>query len=250
MTRLTIDAPAGSLDAVGGLLGVANLVPPDESATFFGVNYLSVLSGHSRRYVEGEEKVFDELPTVTGDKITLYRGIDTSLLVQSGVGDPEVLRAFNASAGYGVEQYTQEVLNGLAVDITPTAGTPVTNVKAAVGMLEQWIADRYSGLPLLHANKYGTELMTELSIGEGHKLHTPNSTPVANGAGYGPDGPGGLTADPGEAWVYISGPVNIWQGGVEVLEGPALKQNRNLHLAEASYVVTVDGPVAAILIGI
>lgn len=357
--RYTIDAPAQTQDAVGGLLGTANVVPSSGLETFYGVNYLSILSGHSRVYTEGVEKVFDVLPVVTGDKFTLYRGIETSLLTQSGVGAPEVLRAFNASAGYGVEQHVQGLMNADAVDLTPTPGTPVTNVKAAIGLLEQYAAERYSGLPLLHANKYAVELMTELTIGEGHKLHTPNGTPIANGAGYGATGPGAIVSPdltlgaagaaggtfaagtyywtatainangetiPGaevsatvplngtqeltwaavdgatgykiwrgtaagtqnilvatlgevtsytdtgtagtagtpptanttatvaaatEAWVYITGQVNIWQDDVEVIEGPSLKENRDRHLAEASFTVTLDGGfTAAILIGI
>lgn len=247
--RYTIDAPARKDDAVGGLLGVANLVPEDHTATFHGVNYLSILCGHSRRYVEGEEKVFDQLPVVTGDPVTIYRGIETSLLTQSGIGAPEVQRAFTASATFGVEEYVQEVLNDMAVDITPVPGTPVTNVKAALGMLQQYAAERYSGLPLIHANKYAVELMPEL-VGAPDALTTRQGVPIANGGGYGADGPGLLTADAGEAWVYISGQVNVWSTVGEVIEGPALKANRNHHLVEATYVATVECFAAAILIGI
>lgn len=354
--RYTIDAPARKDDAVGGLLGVANLVPEDHAATFHGVNYLSILCGHSRRYVEGEEKVFDQLPVVTGDPVTIYRGIETSLLTQSGIGAPEVQRAFTASATFGVEEYVQEVLNDMAVDITPIPGTPVTNVKAALGMLQQYAAERYSGLPLIHANKYAVELMPEL-LGTPDALTTRQGVPIANGGGYGEVGPGGIaspvlalgaaatvggtfaagtyywtatalnaagetissnevsaavplngtqeltwgavdgatgyriwrgvasgeqttlvatlgavtshtdtgaagtaeappetnttasTADAGEAWVYISGQVNVWSTVGEVIEGPALKANRNHHLVEATYVVTVECFAAAILIG-
>lgn len=247
--RMTIDAPANTQSAVGGLLGVANTVQSDGLETYYGVQYLSILSGHSRVYTEGVEKVFDKLPTVEGDKFTLYRGIETSLLMQSGVGDPEVLRAFHASAGYGIEQHVQTLMNTEATDITPVPGTPVTNIKAAVGLLEQYAADRYAGLPLLHGNKLAVELIPELRV-EGDKLFTVNGTPVANGAGYGPDGPGSLTADPTEAWLYITGQINIWQESVEVIEGPALKENRNRHLAEGTYVATIDGGfTAAILIG-
>jgi len=247
--RMTIDAPANSQTAVGGLLSVANTVDSSGLETFYGVQYLSVLSGHSRVWIEGEEKVFDKLPTVEGDKFTLYRGIETSLLMQSGVGEPEVLRAFTASAGYGIEQHLQKLMNDEAVDITPTPGTPVTNIKAAVGLLEQYAADRYAGLPLLHGNKLAVELIPELRDRDG-KLFTVNGTPIANGAGYGPEGPGDLTADPAEAWLYITGQINIWQESVEVIEGPSLKENRDRHLAEGTYVATIDGGfTAAILIG-
>jgi len=356
MSRMTIDAPAQTAGTSNGILDTANVIPSGGEETYFGVTYLSALAGHSRRYAEGTDKVFDELPVVTGDPVTIYRGIDTSLLMQSGVGSPEVLRAFNASASFGVEQYTQEVLNGLAVDITPTPGTPVTNIKAALGLLEQYAAERYSGLPLIHANKFATELMTELQVGTDGKLHTVNGTPISNGGGYGVAGPGAITgpdlalgataavggtfaagtyfwtatalndtgesipgtevsatlvatgtqeltwaavegatgyriwrgtasgaqdtlvatvgtvttytdtgaagtaevpptvnttsdAPAGSAWVYISGQVHIWQEQPEVIEGPSLRENRDLHLAEASYTVAVESFAAAILIG-
>lgn len=249
LSNMTIDAPAQSQTAVGGLLKTANVLTSTGLETFYGVKYLSILSGHSRVYTEGEEKVFDKLPTVSGDKFVLYRGIDTSLLVQGGVGDPEVLRAFAASASYGVEQHVQALMNSEAVDITPTPGTPVTNIKAAVGLLEQYAAERYAGLPLLHGNKLAVELIPELRV-DGENLYTVNGTPVVSGGGYGADGPGDLTADPTEAWLYITGQINVWQESVEIIEGPDLRDNRNLHLAEGSYTATIDGGfTAAILIG-
>lgn len=252
MGRKTIDEPARiNGTAIGGLLTVANVLGDDTEALWFGVQYETSLTGHSRRYVEGEEKVFDKLSkSESGDPVTIYRGIETSLLTQTGVGEEQITKAFEDAASFGVEEYVQELLNAQAVDLTPTPGTPVTNVKAAIGILEQYAAEHYAGVPTLHANKYATALMNELVVGPGNSLHTPSGTPIASGGGYGADGPGNLTADPGEAWVYISGQVNIWRGGVEVVEGPALKENRNYTLAEASYLATVDTFVAAILIGI
>jgi hypothetical protein len=248
---MTIDEPARlNGTAVGGLLTVANVLGDDTQALWFGVQYETSLTGHSRRYVDGTDKVFDKLAkSESGDPVTIYRGLETSLLTSPST-EEQVRKAFDEAAGFGVEEYVQELLNAQAVDITPTPGTPVTNIKAAVGMLEQYAAEHYAGVPTLHANKYATALMNELVIGPANSLHTPNGTPIASGGGYGADGPGALTADPGEAWVYISGQVNIWRGEVQVVEGPALKENRNYTLAEATYLATVDTFVAAILIGI
>jgi hypothetical protein len=250
VNRITVDAPAITGSPAGGLLSVANLVPnPDALAVFHGVRYESVLCGHSRRYVEGTDKVFDQLGAIEGAPFTVYRGIETALLTQKDLAGPEITRAFNASAGFGVEEGVQELLNAEAVDITPVAGTPVTNVRAAVGLLEQYAAERYSGVPILHGNKFATGLIPELAT-EGGKLFTPNGTPVSSGGGYGTAGPGALVADAGEAWLYISGQVNIWQGEVSTgLEASDLKSNRHYALAEATYVATVECFVAAILVG-
>lgn len=248
--RITVDAPvvAGGVD--DGILSVANIVgDSNELAVFHGVKYESVLCGHSRRFTAGVDKVFDQLGVVEGAPFTVYRGIETSLLTSKSLAGPEIERAFDASAGFGVEEGVQELLNTEAVDITPTPGTPVTNVRAAVGLLEQYAAERYSGVPILHGNKFATALIPETVRVDG-KLTTTNGTPVASGGGYSADGPGALTADAGEAWLYITGQVNIWRGDVSAgLEASDLKANRHFALAEATYVATVECFVAAILVG-
>lgn len=248
-----VEAPKVLLPARGGLLPVANVITEQaEVAAYHGVAYDGIPCGHSKPIPEpGEDKEFDTLPEIEGVLFGVYRGIETPLLL----GTPETATAselFGAGESFAVETAIQTLLlNPEAVDLTPTAGTPVTNLKAALGILEQYASERYTGVPTLHGNRYVTALMEELQVDDSTwKLHTQQGTPVANGGGYGSTGPDGVEAPAGAGWLYVSGQVNIWQGQPHLIEATDTKTNRNYVLAEATYAATVECFAAAILVGI
>jgi hypothetical protein len=196
----------------------------------------------------GEDKdfaIFED--AIETDPFTLYKGVEYAMLLGE---QADVAAAFSAGETYGVEKALQAgVLNDMATDLTPTSGTPVTNIKYAIGVLEQYAADSYAGLPLLHGNRAAVSLMSDfITDTGGFKLFTKQGTPIANGGGYGPEGPD--TAGAGEAWLYISGAVTILRGPLDVYPAHNLKGNRTLALAERTYVPVVDSFVAAILVGI
>jgi hypothetical protein len=356
--KLYVEAPAVD-PSIGGLLPLANVITTDaDRAAYLGVTHLDVLSGHSRfAPTDGSDKVFDQTEYIDGVEFVVYRGIESSLLVSA---DPESIAkaAFTAGESYAVESAVQsKILNLEAVDITPVPGTPVKDLRAALGLLEQFIASNYTGRPLIHGNKFAVALIHEAKVSDSFDLHTIQGTPIANGAGYGPVGvpkltapvlalgttattggtfaagdyswvvtainaageslasnsvtktlalngtqvlnwgaaPAGATgikvwrtdslgvtklvatlgavatytdtgtagtpgtppkvnttgtAPAGQAWLYVSGQVNLWQGKLQVLEGPAPADNRDFALAERPYAATVSGPVAAVLVGI
>lgn len=195
------------------------------------------------------DKVFDQSAGY-GDSIEFqtYRGIEDALLLGE---DPAALArdAFSAGESFAVETAVQSLLlNPDAVDLTPVPGTGVTNVKAALGLLEQWIAENYSGKPLLHTNKLGAELIFDRIAGA-DPLTTVNGTPVVSGGGYTTAGPGAVAAGATEAWLYVSGQINLWQGSLTIQSAPKTASNRDFGLAERAYAATNSGPVAAILIG-
>lgn len=246
-----IEAP-NVQESRGGLLQVADVIDSADKHVFFqGVTYQGHLCGHSDRVpTDGSEKQFDQLPLIEGAPFAIYRGVDVSMF-QRNEAVTVARDAFGAGESYAVERAVQElVLNPQAEDITPTAGTPVTNGKYAAGLLEQYAAENYGGLPLLHADRATTTLFAPDQDADGWKLHTNQGTPIANGGGYSRTGPGGTVAPDGAGWVYISGQVHIWRGELNVVSGYELAANRNLGLAEATYVPTVDCFVAAILVGI
>jgi len=248
--KLHVDAPAIA-PAIGGLLPLANVITDNaDSAAYHGVNHEAVLTGHSRTApTDGSDKVFDPVEFVEGVEFVVYRGIESALLVSA---DPESIAkaAFTAGESYAVESAVQSlILNTEAVDITPTPGTPVTDARQALGLLEQWASENYYGRPLIHGNRFAVGLIPELQVSASFELHTIHGTPIANGGGYSADGPGVANAAAGTAWLYISGQVNLWAGKLNVLEGPSLKANRDFALAERPYAATVSGPVAAILVG-
>lgn len=244
---LAVEAPSVE-SARGGLLPVANVITgADPIFTLKGVKYEGRLSAVPRPIpTDGSDKQFDQVPVLTGDPFTVYQGIEFSLFERTRT-ENEAKTAFGGGETVAVERALQSlILEPQAVDITPTPGTPVTKLKWAVGALEQWIGERYNGLPLIHANRLGTSLMEELpSPSSDWKIHTHQGTPVANGSGYANTG-----APAGATWLYVTGQVNLWKGEENYYESPNLKENRNYGLVEATYVPTVEGFVAKILVGI
>jgi hypothetical protein len=153
---------------------------------------------------------------------------------------------------HAVEEAVQALLlNPVAVDLTPTPGTAVTDSRAALGILEQYAGSRYRGLPVIHANRYAVALFRDLEVDTSNwRIHTTQGTPVSNGSGYGQVGPGDVLATATQAWIYVSGQVNIWQGSTEVITGLDIEHNRRNTLAETRFLANIEGPVGAILLGI
>jgi hypothetical protein len=247
-TRYAIDAPVRE-GVRGGLLSVARVIDAPKEALYLGVKHIEGdASPPGPVPGVGVDKDFDVFEDdIESEPFTLYKGVEYSMLLG---GTSDVAAVFSAGESYGVEKALQAgPLNALATDLTPTAGTPVTNIKYAIGVLEQYAADTYAGLPLLHGNRLAVSLMSDFITDDAGnwKLHTMQGTPIANGGGYGPEGPD--TAGAGEAWLYISGAVTILRGPLDVYPASNLKGNRALALAERTYVPVVDSFAAAILVG-
>ena len=247
-TRYAIDAPVRE-SVRGGLLSVARVIDAPREALYLGVKHVE---GDASPPVPipgvGMDKTFDvHDEQIESEPFTLYKGVEYSMLLGD---DADVARLFSAGESYGVEKALQAgPLNTLATDLTPTAGTPITNIKYALGVLEQYAADTYAGLPLLHGNKLAVSLMSDyITDTGGFKLFSKQGTPISSGGGYGSAGP--QAAPPGSAWVYISGAVTILRGPLDVYPASDLKANRALALAERTYVPVVDSFAAAILVGI
>jgi hypothetical protein len=195
-------------------------------------------------------KTFDQQTILTGTPFGLYRGVEGAMLVSREDALREAQSAYDAGESYGVERAMQAgLLSPSAVDITPTPGTPVTNARIALGLLEQYAADNYSGLPVISGNRLAVGLLPELVVGSDYSLTTIHGTPVASSAGYTTDGPGVLVSGAQQAWLYISGKITIWRGPGGAYEAYDLKGNRVYALMERTYVPTVECFVAAILVG-
>lgn len=251
-SNFTIDAPVIA-PATGGILAspAVNVIPASGYELYYGVQYVPVLQGQNRPVPdEGTDKVFDKIEGLNKSKpFAVYRGVDVSLMRFHGEAGKLAKAAFEAGESHGIEVGIQEkVFNPVAVDIHPAG--KVTDRRLAVGLLQQYARDNFSGEAIITGNALALELLGDSLSGTDAKLTTKLGTSVVLTGGYGSTGPGSAVAGPDEAWLYISGPVNLWRGTVQVEETQDLKDNREIGLAEALYASTVDGPVGALLIGI
>jgi hypothetical protein len=249
-----IPTPALAPAARRTLLDAANVSTDIPAyALFHKLAYDKAITDGANRDIptDDSDKIFDkrDLDDTTELQIfTAYRGADEPLLNGPGAYTPELEKLFEAAEPIFVEEKVQKLLlSPNAVDITPTPGTAVKDLDAALGLLEQWIATRYQFQPVISGNLLAVDLIQK---GRPAALtETVHGTVIASAAGFGTDGPGAAVSGAGQAWLYISGQINIWKGPANVQGAPDPTRNRDLSLVEKSYAVSLDGPVAAILVG-
>jgi hypothetical protein len=157
-----------------------------------------------------------------------------------------VSEAYDRAESYSVARKVQTlVLNPVAVDITPTPGTPVTNPRFALGLLEQWARDNSTFAGTISGNALALTLVEDAIP----NLTTIIGTSVVLASGYGTAGPAARVAGAGQAWLYIHGRINVWRGPSAPEDATDYRNNRKVALAEGSYAASVDSFVAAVLVG-
>lgn len=191
-------------------------------------------------------KVFDQISTNETVLFQSYRGLDSPVLLDEDTGKI-VSAAYDRAESYGVGKKVQQLLlSPKGVDLTPTPGTPVTNPRFALGILEQWARDTSTFAGTISGNALALMLVEDVI----DEMATILGTPVVLAGGYGTAGPAGRTAPAGSAWLYIHGRITVWRGP-RVTEDASVdyRANRKVALAEGSYAASVESFVAAILVG-
>lgn len=101
-----------------------------------------------------------------------------------------------------------EVVDGDVV-LQPTATPVVTgaDVAAALGALEQELADCYKGQGLIHVPRSALPTLAAWNLvrDDGGRLVTANGNLVVAGGGYPGTGPDGAAAAAGTTWIYATG---------------------------------------------
>ena len=142
-----------------------------------------------------------------------------------------------------------------AVDITPAEG-PVS-VAQGVALLEGCFAESYGGVGTLHVPVGAAALLGCCDLAREDPatggLRTLAGNCVIIGAGYSAEstGPGGTSADPGTAWLYITGPLVIRRGPPVTIPdqpGPSVNTRTNDRrvLVERTFVVGTTCTVCAV----
>jgi hypothetical protein len=230
-----------------GFLAGVNVIDGTGHQLFVETRYELPLDGFNKDVpAEGVEKDFDDtLETNETVLFQSYRGMDSPLLLGEDA-TKIVSEAYDRAESYSVARKVQTlVLNPVAVDITPTPGTPVTNPRFALGLLEQWARDNSTFAGTISGNALALTLVEDASP----NLTTIIGTSVVLASGYGTAGPAARVAGAGQAWLYIHGRVTVWRGPSAPEDATDYRNNRKVALAEGSYAASVDSFVAAVLVG-
>lgn len=190
------------------------------------------------------------------EPIVLYSGTECGAI---GWSYEEAVRHAHATMSLGEQQgleaaFMASHLSMTAVDLTPAEG-PVS-IAQGVAALEGCLAESYGGVGVLHVPAGAAALLGCCNIlredpATGN-LRTLAGNCAVVGAGYSALnlGPGGLPAEPGTAWLYITGPVHIRRGPLDVIPDRSASMNIRTNdrrvLIERVYVVATTCSVCAV----
>jgi hypothetical protein len=139
---------------------------------------------------------------------------------------------------------------------TPVVSGTATDLTVALGALEDWLADHYSGVGVIHAKRgvnafARRDHLTVRDSGNPEALTTGLGTRWVFGGGYDGTGPNAVAPAAGKTWIYATGQLAIRRGPVtDFTMAEAL--NRSINnvgvFAEQPYVVGFDCAVGAALV--
>lgn len=189
-------------------------------------------------------KEFDRPDVESADAVTLYAGVECSTF---GLSYDEAIEHVRQVMLLGEQRGLEEwfwtqVIAPNADDLTSAAG-PVS-LAQGVAALEGCLAEQYGGIGTLHVPAGAAALLgcCQIAHMQGSSIRTLTGNCVTIGAGYSAlnTGPDGLPAEPGTAWLAITGPVQIRRGPLDILPDRrgSLEYTTNTRrvLAERTYV--------------
>lgn len=167
-------------------------------------------------------KEFELCPNhVTYKPITVYIGIKRT--GQSyDVGEAQASSVLEDSAEFAIERYLWTQLGAAVTEAT--ALQPI----AALANVEQLLGAGYMGTGVVHMSRGMAIRLAPQLVRSGDRIETVIGTPVAVGAGYGPDA------------IYGTGALIVARGSLEVVSAWNTSINDELVLAERTFVVGWD----------
>jgi hypothetical protein len=272
---ITIDPPQIER-ALGGLYAAANFpdLPGEGDRWENGIQYQAETCATSTGWAAtcGDDparvtkEATLELPLVLGTPFVEYLGIKCAIVGQTLENFERLVRnALDACEQRSVEStfWTGDMGNDPhladpssvilgASDVTPLS------ILRGVSLLERYLGDNYCGVGVFHAPRDVAPYADNASLihGTNPRLTTALGTRWAFGAGYSVNtGPDGTEADPGTAWIYATGQVNIWRSDIW-MQPDALVQafsrltNDAELFAERNFVLTSECTTAAVLVNL
>ncbi|MFF4900439.1 cupin [Streptomyces sp. NPDC001068] len=204
-------------------------------------------------------KEFCRPGTEVATPITVYAGAECSAPGFSYEdARTQALAALTLGEQHAIEAgFMRTKLSVDATDLTPAEG-PLA-IAQGVAVLEGCLAESYGGVGTLHIPAGVAALLGCCNVLREDPATGALTTLAGNcaviGAGYSflNLGPGGVPADPGAAWLYITGPVVVRRGPVDVIPdrnrasaSVNIRNNDRRVLAERSVVVGTTCTVCAV----
>jgi hypothetical protein len=205
---------------------------------------------------EPVEKTFCRPEFEHATPITLYSGMECSTMGWTFEEAVEHARAaMDLGEQHGLEAAWWDTrLTTDVVDLTPPEG-PVSPAQG-VAALEGCLAESYGGQGVLHVPAGLAALLGCCNVLREDpatgSLRTLAGNCAVIGAGYSAmnTGPGGIPAEPGTAWMYVTGPVHIRRGPLDVIPDRSasvnIRTNLRSVLLERTYVVGTTCTVCAV----
>lgn len=205
---------------------------------------------------ERPEKHFCRPTVEHASPITLYSGAECGALgwsYEEAVAHAKATMALGEQHGLEAAFWSGRLTTDV-VDLTPAAG-PVSPAQG-VAALEGCLAESYGGQGILHVPAGVAALLGCCNVLTENPATGSLRTLAGNcaiiGAGYSAQntGPGGIPAEPGTAWLYITGPVHIRRGPLDVIPDRSasvnIRTNDRRVLVERTYVVGTTCTVCAV----
>lgn len=140
---------------------------------------------------------------------------------------------------------------GVLLQSIPVTGAGPMDIARGLGFLEEELANCYNGEGVIHIprNVLATMQAWQLVEARGPQLRTKNGNLVAVGSGYPGTGPNGQAPAAGNEWIFATGAVFAYHGGVfisEIKDSFNKAENTVEMLAERTYVLGWDCCHAAV----
>lgn len=199
------------------------------------------------------KEVTEGVNAQSADPFVAISGLSCTLIATPDI-DRKAREAFASAEQRLVEQ---QFWAQLAASSPVILGGGPVSIAQAVALLEAYLRDQTGFTGMLHSDAYVAPYASQAVLVTEENPETTKRTalwtPWVFGGGYALTGPAGQPAPAADqAWVYATGQVVIHRGDIRVYgagaDGFDVTTNQDFVIAERSYVVIPDCPVAAVLV--
>lgn len=263
---VTVSPPGRSAHRYG-LFSAVSIVDVTDEHELMGVQWTPFPCDRPELWVDdcigspgGEgEKLFAEQPDIIqATPITVYGSFHCNLL---GFSVQEAQDRAREHLAAGEQQAVEYALWTGEAGNSPYLASPDTEdlgeascANELLAMVYRFADTAFVGEPVLHVPRAAVPWMSFSVVADSGRLRTQQGVPIAAGAGYteANTGPDGEPAPEGSWWVYVTGPLVVRRGSVEVVPNPgsrgfSTRDNQISALAERQFVVGWDCVAGAVL---